>query len=230
MKHTKITQAWNGEEKCKLCPIRDLVLFADLKQDDFHLLHLPINDIEFKAGTILYEQNDDNNFVYTIRSGLVKLVRFLPNGSYRIIRLLRQGDLAGIEALNSSAYLHHAIAMQDTAVCQIPVKNIEQLNNRSSNLYAQLTARWQKVQSDADIWLADLTMGSSKHRVASLLIYLAGHSPEELFYLPSREDIGALLAITTETASRIIAQFKRSGALKTTRHTAQIDRAKLKQI
>lgn len=230
MKPVEITQAWNGSEKCQQCPIRDLVLFADLKEDDLRLLHLPINDFELEIGSILYEQKDDNNFVYTIRSGLVKLVRYLPNGSYRIIRLLRQGDLAGIEALNGSAYLHHAIAMQSTSVCQIPVKNIEQLNSQSSHLYRQLTARWQKVQSEADIWLADLTMGSSRSRVANLLIYLAGHRPEESFYLPSREDIGALLAITTETASRIIAEFKRAGALKTMRHTAQIDEIKLKKL
>ncbi len=230
MKAIEITQAWNGTEKCQQCPIRDLVLFADLKEDDFRLLHLPINDLELDKGSILYEQKDEINFVYTIRSGLVKLVRYLPNGSYRIIRLLRQGDLAGIEALNGSAYLHHAIAMQSTSVCQIPVKNIEQLNSHSSHLYRQLTARWQKVQSEADIWLADLTMGSSRSRVANLLIYLADSRPDESFYLPSREDIGALLAITTETASRIIAEFKRAGALNTLRHTAKIDKIKLRHF
>ncbi len=233
MKPIEITQAWNGAEKCQQCPIRDLVLFADLKQDDFHLLHLPIKEFELEAGAILYEQKDKIDYVYTIRSGLLKLVHYLPDGNYRIIRLLRQGDLAGIEALNGSAYLHHAIALQNTSICQIPVKNIEQLNDKSTHLYRQLTARWQKVQSDADIWLADLTIGSSKRRVAKLLIYLAGYRSEALgdsFYLPSREDIGALLAITTETASRIIAEFKRAGALTTLRHTAEIDSVKLKQI
>jgi len=31
-------------------------------------------------------------FVYTVRSGLVKLVQHLPNGNYRIVRLLLQLD------------------------------------------------------------------------------------------------------------------------------------------
>jgi len=230
MKPIVINQAWNGAEKCQLCPIRDLVLFADLKQDDFHLLHLPINEFEVEAGAILYEQKDKIDFVYTIRSGLVKLVRYLPNGSNRIIRLLRQGDLAGIEALNGSAYLHHAIAIQNTSVCRIPVKNIEYLNNKTGHLYAQLTARWQKVQSDADIWLADLTMGSSKYRVAKLLIYLASNKVDEAFFLPTREDIGALLAITPETASRIIAEFKRAGMLTTKKNTAKINDSTLELI
>ncbi|NOQ76512.1 MAG: cyclic nucleotide-binding domain-containing protein, partial [Methylococcaceae bacterium] len=223
-----INQAWNGVEKCQLCPIREFALFADLKQDDFQLLHHPINEFELEAGAILYEQKDKIDFVYTIRSGLVKLVRYLPNGSYRIIRLLRQGDLAGIEALNGSAYLHHAIAMQNTSVCRIPVKNIDQLNAETGHLYEQLTARWQKVQNDADIWLADFTMGSSRNRVAKLLIYLATYKVDEAFYLPSREDIGALLAITPETSSRIIAEFKRAGLVSTQKNIAQINDSKLR--
>jgi CRP-like cAMP-binding protein len=230
MKSASINQAWNGTEKCQLCPIRDLVLFADLKQADFQLFHLPIKELDINAGDTLYHKNDNINYVYTIRSGKVKLVHYLPNGNYRIIRLLGQGDLAGIEALNGSAFLQQAIAMQDTSVCQIPVKNIEQLNANSSHLYTQLTAHWQKVQRDADIWLANLTMGSSRCRVANLLIYLANDKPDSSFFLPSRADIGALLAITTETASRIIAEFKRNSLVQTQGHLAKINLLKLKLI
>ncbi len=162
MKSTDISHAWNGAEKCRLCPVKDLVLFADLQRDDFDLLHLPIVDFELLSGETLYKEQQAPNFVYTLRSGLIKLVHYLPDGSYRIVRLLHQGDLAGIEALNRSSYLHHAIALQNTSICKIPV-----------------------------------------------------------------EDIGALLAITTETASRIIAEFKRLGYLQTQRQIAQIDKLSL---
>ena len=230
MNPTSINQAWNNAEKCEHCPIRHLVLFADLQQDDFNQLHIPIHDIEIEAGNTLYKEKEDIQYVYTIRSGMVKLVRYLPNGSYRIVRLLRQGDLAGIEALNGSAYLHHAITLQNTSICRIPIENIEQLNLYSPHLYKQLTARWQKVQSDADIWLAELTVGNSKKRVANLLIYLSRYGTNDHFYLPSREDIGAILAITTETASRIIADFKRHGYLQTEHQNAAINKTKLQQI
>jgi CRP-like cAMP-binding protein len=230
MKPFAIGQAWNQAEKCQQCGIRELVLFADLQRDDFNLLHLPIDDIELQAGDFLYKEKEAAKFVYTIRSGLLKQVRYLANGSYRVIRLLRQGDLAGIEALNGLPYLHHTITLQDTSVCRIPVEDIEQLNHKSSHLYKRLTTHWQKVQNDADIWLTELTVGNSRKRVANLLIYLASNSANDSFYLPTREDIGALLAITTETASRIIAEFKRLGLLQTQRYTAKADILKLKQI
>ncbi|RLA20095.1 MAG: Crp/Fnr family transcriptional regulator [Gammaproteobacteria bacterium] len=230
MKPSLFDQAWNGVEKCKQCRIRELVLFADLQEDDFEQLHQPIIDFDLAPGETLYEEQQASKFVFTLRSGMIKLVRYLPNGSYRIVRLLQRGDLAGIEALNNSAYLHHAIALQDTSICRIPIEDIEELNLHSPHLYKQLTARWYKVQQDADIWLAELTVGNSKKRVANLLLYLARHSLTDYFYLPGREDIGALLAITTETASRIIAKFKRLGYLQIEHHGALIDKDKLRAI
>lgn len=230
MKSIEINQAWEGTEKCLQCPIRNLALFADLQQADFNLLHQPINDFSLEAGETLYTEKGTAKFVYTIRSGMIKLVRYLPNGSYRIIRLLRQGALAGIEALNGSTYLHHAITLQKTEVCRIPVEEIETLNGNTPHLYKQLTMQWQKSQSDADIWLAELTVGTSKQRVANLLLYLADNSTEDSFYLPTREDIGALLAITTETASRIIAEFKRLGLIHTERQMAKINQSELMLI
>ena len=217
-------------EKCTQCSIRHLALFADLQLDDFNQLHNPIHEQEITIGNTLYKENDAAHSVYTVRSGMIKLVRYLPNGSYRIVRLLQVGDLAGIEALTGSAYLHDAIALQNTSVCRIPIKDIEQLNLNSPRLYKQLMARWQNVHNDANIWLADLTAGNSRKRVANLLIYLSHFSSNDSFYLLGREDIGALLAITTETASRIIAEFKRLGHLQTEHHFAVINKTELKLI
>ncbi|BCG64590.1 MAG: CRP/FNR family transcriptional regulator, anaerobic regulatory protein [Methyloprofundus sp.] len=230
MELPSINQAWHGTDKCKFCPIRDLVLFADLQQEDFNQLHFPIIDMELQAGETLYKENAAANFVYTIRSGAIKLVRYLPNGSYRIVRLLHLGDLAGMEALSGNKYQHHAIVLQNTSICRIPIEDIELINQHSPHLYKQLTLRWQRVQADADIWLAELTVGNSKKRIANLLLYLANRNPNQHFYLPSREDIGALLAITTETASRIIAEFKRLDYLKTVPQGTIIDKNKLEQI
>lgn len=230
MNPTSINQAWHNGIKCEQCSIRHLVLFADLQQEDFDQLHRPIHELEIAAGKNLYKENEQAQFVYTIRSGMIKLVRYLANGSYRIVRLLHVGDLAGIEALNGNTYLHHAVALQNTSVCRISIADIEQLNLRSPRLYRQLMSRWHNAYTDANIWIAELTVGNSRKRVANLLMHLSYVSPNNTFYLLAREDIGAILAITTETASRTIAEFKRLGYLKTDHNLAEINKTKLKQI
>ncbi len=231
MKSEQIHTAWDGNEKCLNCGIRHLVLFADLNQDDFNLIHSPINDYDITVGETLYQETTPPQFIYTIRSGLVKLVHYLPNGNYRIVRLLQQGDVGGMEALNETPYMHHAIALEKTEICRIPVVEIETLSQKSPRLYKQLTARWKKVLSDADMFLGDLNAGSAKKRVANLLLYLSrSKSNENESFLLSREDMGALLGITTETASRITAEFKREGVIQLLKHKVVIDRQTLQDI
>ena len=73
--------------------------------------------------------------------------------------------------------------------------------------------RWQRALNDADLWITQLSTGSSRQRVARLLLKLVCDEDQkcELF---NREDMGAVLGITTETASRIVAEFKRKSLLK----------------
>jgi CRP-like cAMP-binding protein len=191
------------------------VLFANIDQQEFDRLHLPIDDIEFEPGDRLYLQGDEPPSVYTIRSGLVKLVQRLPNGDIRIVRLLRQGDLAGLEGLEGQPMDHDAIAMDYVRVCRIPKSVIETMRRDTPWLHETLLERWQRALSSANTWITLLSTGRSKERVARLLLLLDEASEDESFFLPGREDIGAMLGITTESASKATAEFKRNGWLKT---------------
>jgi CRP-like cAMP-binding protein len=153
--------------------------------------------------------------MFTVRSGLVKLVQYLPDGTQRIVRLLNQGDVAGLEAVLGNDYQHTAMILEPTSVCRIPVSIIARLNQQTPRMHRQLMTRWQKALSEADAWLTELSTGTAKERVARLLIRQAEATGEEGFHLLGREDIGAMLGITTETASRVIADFKRSGLIRT---------------
>ena len=67
---------------------------------------------------------------------------------------------------------------------------------------------------DADFWTRELSTGPARLRVARLMLYLTGLSADGRLHLPGREDVGAMLAVTTETASRLIADFRREGLLQ----------------
>ena len=231
MKSDQIDIAWSAASKCEQCAIRNLVLFADLTKDDFDLIHQPIHEFNLATGETLYKQGDKPEAIYTVRSGLVKLVSYLSDGSFRIVRILKQGDVVGLEALDNKHYLHHAVILDSASFCRLPVCGIKDLNKNSPHLFKQLTARWQRVISDADIWLSKLSSGFARQRVAHLLIYLSQDSNTDSCFLPGREDIGAILAITTETASRIIAEFKRKDILQlASPHQANINREALEVI
>ncbi|AWK84966.1 Crp/Fnr family transcriptional regulator [Azospirillum thermophilum] len=211
MRNSQIEAAWKGIAECRKCGIRDLVLFADLTEPDFKLVHLPIDELQFQPGSSLYEAGDEGRAVFTIRSGLVKLVQYLPDGTQRIVRLLRPGAVAGLEVLVGSAYEHAAIILQEVAACRIPREVVERLNHATPRLHRQLMQRWHQSVRQADEWLTELSTGSARQRLARLLLQLCADHPDRPVRVFSREDLGAMLGITMETASRTVAEFKRSG-------------------
>ena len=214
MKQPQIESAWRGSDRCKNCAIRHLVLFADVEQSLFDKMHLPIDDIKYEPGHRLYFQGENTAFVYTIRSGLVKLIQRLPNGDRRIVRILGQGDLAGLEGLEGEPLDHDAITMDHVRVCRIPKTLIENMRKDTPALHKQILQRWQKALHNANTWITRLSTGNSKERVARLLLLLDETSEDDTFFLPTRDDMGAMLGITTESASKATAEFKRHGWLK----------------
>jgi CRP/FNR family transcriptional regulator len=223
--------AWAGPPQCRHCSIRDLVLFADLAHDDFQLIHKPIDELHFGVGEVLYRPADHPAHVFTVREGLVKLVQYLPNGGQRIVRLLKQGDVAGLEVLLGHPYQHEAVVLEAVLTCHIPVSVIERLSQDTPRLHKQLLARWQRAVSDADAWITDLSTGPAQSRVARLLLRLSGSHPGDHCYLPTREDIGAMVGITSETASRVVAELKRNGLVNEldAKH-ARVNRGGLERI
>lgn len=211
MKRLNIDAAWQGTANCVDCGIRDLVLFADLTEPDFNLIHLPIDELAFEAGATLYSAGGEATTLFTIRAGLVKLVQYRPDGTQRIVRLLRNGATVGLEAMLGQAYEHTAIALQPTQVCRLPRQVVERLSRETPRLHGQLMQRWHSALRQADDWLTELSTGKAPQRLARLMLQLA--EPDGCVSLLSREDVGSMLGITTEHASRTVAEFKRNGVI-----------------
>ncbi len=229
MKRISIDAAWKGTAHCQDCGIRDLVLFADLTEPDFSLIHLPIDEIGFEAGATLYRAGDDSAHLFTIRAGLVKLVQYLPDGTQRIVRLLRPGSTVGLEGTVAAPYEHTAITLQPTLVCRIPRQVVEKLSRETPRLHGQLMRRWHAALRQADDRLTELSTGKAPHRLARLLLQLVEESGTVTLF--SREDLGAMLGITTEHASRTVAEFKRTGLLtELTANRFRCDVERLREI
>jgi CRP-like cAMP-binding protein len=213
VKNVTLRDAWSGEADCRNCSLRQSVLFSGLKEEDFERIHDPIDQFALKPGTTLYHAGDKGDYMFTVRSGALKLVQYLPDGSQRIVRIVRGTDVLGLEGLLDGAYQHDAVALQPTEVCRFPSRVVRDLGQQNPDLHRELMARWQRALSEADAWLTELSTGSARQRVARLLLRLVRDRETSECQLFSREDMGAMLGVTTETTSRTIAEFKRQSLL-----------------
>lgn len=210
----KTESAWRGTADCKSCGIRDMVLFADLNEQDFNLIHAPIDDLVYQVGTALYAEAAPAHSVFTLRSGLIKLVRSTPDGRQRVLRVLRPGDVIGIEALAGARYDSEAVALTEVSVCRIPVDVIHRLAQNSPRLHLRLLQKWQAALREADDWLAALNFGTARQRVANFVLKMRHATDPQVVTLFSREDMGAMMDLKLETVSREVSALVKSGVLE----------------
>lgn len=210
----ELTSAWRGAADCRNCGVRRIALFGALAAEDFQQIHQVIDDMQFASGENLFAEGRPGHYLYTVKTGFVKLERVLPDGTRRITRVARRGDLIGLEAFIQQPYMHHASAIGTVRVCRIPVDVIRDLEERVPNLRHEFLERWHHALRETDEWALLLGSGTIPSRMARLLLRLADPELHDTIVLPMRSDLGAMLGVALETASRVIAQFERDGLLE----------------
>jgi CRP-like cAMP-binding protein len=191
-----------------------MVLFADLDESDFSKIHAPIDDLEFVPGAVLAQEGQHATGLFTLRSGMVKLVRTTSDGRERIVRVMRQGDVLGLETLVHGKFETDAVALTATSVCRIPLDVIQTLGVQSPRLHQSLMKKWSHNQKEAEDWLADLNFGTARQRVSNFILKMRSPTDLDLVTLFSREDIGSMVDLKMETVSREVSHFVREGVIE----------------
>jgi CRP-like cAMP-binding protein len=210
----KTESAWRGTSDCRSCGIREMALFADLNEQDFGRIHTPIDDLEFAAGAVLYAEGARANGIFTLRRGMIKLVRVTADGRQRIVRVLRPGDVGGLEALGSGHYDCEAVALTEIAVCRLPLEVIHTLAASSPRLHLRLMQKWQHALKDADDWLADLNFGTARQRVSNFILKMRNPADGRTVTLFARDDMGAMMDLKLETVSREVSRLVKESVLE----------------
>lgn len=202
-------------QACAQCGVRQFALFGSLDESALKEIHYHIADMRLEPGELIYTAQSSSSAVYTVRSGVVRMEKVSEAGERRILRLSGRTDLLGLEAILNQTYAADAVACTAVEVCRIPRVLIDELGQRHPLLLRDLMKRWQRALDDADEWLTELTRGVARQRMLRLLLKLSEYGNEDgLIWLPTRPEMGAMLDMTFETASRLISALRREGILE----------------
>lgn len=215
MRYVKIRSEWLGHSDCSTCQVRSDALFSVLDQADIEPIACKLDDMSFPASSVVFHQGALPDAVYTVREGAIKLIRYLANGDRRIVGVLKPGDLAGLEAFSDEPYSCSGITLGEVRACRIPSSLICSLAEKNEALRRRIFEKYQAALRESGAWLSELAAGSGSARVrmARLLLRLRrSNSCDEVFRF-GVEDLGAMLGISVETASRVLAALKRENVL-----------------
>lgn len=203
-----------GRSNCFACDLRHTMVCSDVSLEDLVAFHIPIDDLVYPVGSVLYQAGEAASAVHCVRLGAIKLVKTDASGDQRIVRILKKNDVAGMESLFSGVNQHTAIALTEVHTCRIPMTHFHQFIAEHPALQMRLLEKSQETLREVDGWLSDLVSNTipARVRTARLLLRLRVGDTDRIHRLPLA-DLAAILGLTQETVSRTLSDLIREEVL-----------------
>lgn len=173
-----------------------------------------------KKGESLFEEGDKLGGVYCVRNGVSKLSKLSPNGKDQIVKLASKGEVMGQRSVIAEEHTNlSAVAVSDMEVCFIPKESITNTLHTNPNFTLEVLRHMAHDLKEADDVIVNMGQKTVKQRIAEAFLYLKNNFGEDtdgfLALTLSREDIANVVGTATESAIRIISEFKKKGYLHT---------------
>lgn len=174
----------------------------------------------FKKGQVLFHEDGNATGIYFLTSGKVKISKLGLTGNERIIRLAKEGDILGFRTLFSSAiYPCSATAFEECSACFIPMDIFYKLIENNINLSRKLMTLLSKELSNADNNLSSDLSKPARARIATALlliheVYGFEEDNKTINAALKRTDIANIAGTTTETAVRLLSEYKEENIIE----------------
>lgn len=168
----------------------------------------------FKKGETVFKEGDNLNGIFCVRSGNVKLSKLSSNGKDQIVRFVKEGELLGYRSVISQQPAGLTVtALDDIRACYISKDKIFEMLKNNPNFSLDIFRAVSHDLNEANTTLTDMAQKSVRERLAHCLIFL-----DDMFGVDnngdinvhlSREEIANVIGTATESAIRLLSEFKK---------------------
>ncbi|WIO75644.1 fumarate/nitrate reduction transcriptional regulator Fnr [Porticoccaceae bacterium LTM1] len=205
---------------CGDCRMNALCLPLALQNDEIDQLDKIVQrGRPFHKDDNVYHAGTEFKSVYAVRSGCIKSFYVNDDGQEQVTGFFLPGEIFGMDGIGHNKYVNSAVALETSAVCEIPFSRLEELSSNIPSLqrhFFQLMSR--EITNDQQL-ITLLSKNSAEERVATLILSISSRnarrklSGTQLRLPMSRADIGNYLGLTVETVSRVFSRFQKQGIL-----------------
>jgi len=206
--------------KCEQCIVRQFNSLKTLTKDELMRVSACKTTQVIKKGDTIFEEGDTLNGIYCIRDGVCKMTKLSENGKDQVVKLALKGGMIGQRSLVSGEPSNlTATAVNDMQVCFVPRSEIIQDLQKNPDFSMDVLKNMAKDLKNSDDQLVDMAQKTVKQRLANTLVYIHqkfGSDENGFLVLTlSREDYASIVGTATESAIRILSQFKKQGLIST---------------
>ena len=205
------------ESRCENCIIRQFNSLRAMSKEELKKVSDSKVTKSVKKGEPLFEEGERLNGVFCVRNGVSKMSKLSPNGKDQIVKLATKGEVMGQRSVIAQESTNlSAVAVSDMEVCFIPKESINDTLHKNPNFTLEVLRHMAHDLKEADDVIVNMSQKTVKQRIAEAFLYLQnfGVDDEGFFKVTlSREDISNVVGTATESAIRIISEFKKKGLI-----------------
>lgn len=184
-----------------------------LSKEDYQMYVDSKKYLEFQKGDTIFEDGEAPNGVYFLKDGSAKLAKSGAFGKEQILRFIKENDIIGYRSmLCGENFQARAEAMTDVKCEFMPAEvfmHLLEVDSQLSYVMLQKIAYELGESSNTITFLAQKTV---RERLAEILLLLEqklGTDPEGFIKISlTREEIANIIGTATESAIRLISEFK----------------------
>lgn len=206
--------------KCESCIIKQFNSLKSLSKEELIRISACKTSRTVKKGEIIFDEGEMLNGVFCVREGIGKLTKLSANGKDQTVTLVVKGELLGQRSIISGERTNlRATALNDMELCFIPKSEIMKDLNNNPNFTLDLLKRMALDLKEADNVIVNMAQKSVRQRLAEALLNInesfGTNADGTLSVLLSREDFASIVGTATESAIRVLSQFKKEGLIST---------------
>lgn len=201
--------------------IEGVSLFIEAASNYLDLDHLSRDYLlkKYNKREIVYMEGSTANSLYFIQSGTVKTYKSTEKGKEFVTGLYSSGHFVGQLSLLSDhgSYVESAAILEDAELYEIPKSDFTTLLHTNKDVANKFVSLISNNLVDAQEQMVNVAFATVRQRVAKALLDIHNKrillNKEDNGISIAREDFAGLIGTATETAIRMLTEFKDEGLI-----------------
>ncbi len=211
---------------CNQCPVRKMALFKGVPKKRLEWTQqYRKNQILVPARSIIFQEGENHDFIYTLFSGWGILYKTVSNnGKRQILRFLLPGDLIGYQTSGKGVAIHSAGTITESILCAFPRAQLGDMLQENPELAIRLLNMESRDMSLCQSHLMAAGRKTAKESIAFVLLELYHRvqsqvkdsynaSTQTINFPITQEDIGDAVGLTNVHVNRVIKEMISEGLI-----------------
>jgi CRP/FNR family transcriptional regulator len=203
-------------KNCVSCKHRHLCLVEPLLETKFYsdFKDAITDEYTVEEEQHIFQQGDESDSLYLLKSGSIKLVMDMPNGSKSVLGFGFSWKILGLTGVGIKSHSYSATALEKVRVCKLDYQKISELMFLYPDFHKKFLAIAMSQLIESTHYKL-ISSGSVERRTAAFLYSLVLHNKRNGLvssevYLPMpRVDISDFLDVSVESLSRGLSALAR---------------------